>query len=196
MKRSLGVLCILLTFVLGFGTPARACSPIGWDFAKHFTVSKAVVYGRVTAVLNDGAKATLQVLAYSGPGTAPVVIDLPRTQMLRGGGNCPALHLKFKADSEYVVFLGGVPPNLRFADAFRTALLVDEKGHVQDMFNQTMVTLDLLHEFASGRGYTVQRPAPGAPHWVAGRTWVVVGVGAILILGFLVYRRRFTVRHK
>lgn len=164
---TLSCICLFIVVNANF---VHACSPIPWNFEEAYE-SKAMVYGKVADISEDGRKVTLVVTSYAGPGKVPQTIYLPETIDNRSkypaGNECPDFSMKFKSGEEYVFFLSDIPPNLRLlSPSWITASKVENGQVVVGYPNGETDSLeDRLKEFADSKNYELQSPHSTSPVW-------------------------------
>lgn len=188
-------LTLLLSFLWGTQY-ANACSPKPWSYEILSKESPVMVQGEVSATSNNGRKATIDVIKYVGPGTAPKIIHLPATKSSQKGNDdeCPDFSMTFQRGKTYIFLLKnvGLPPELLHSD-WMTALEVSAHNVIVNMQGDKEDVNALLNKYAAEHQLTVKKPDQNAPVWgtksnnkkfiiIAAMTIFIILVGSIYVL--------------
>lgn len=159
---------ILILSLFWGGQGARACSPKPWSYEILAKESTAIVYGEVASSSNNGRQATIEVINYVGPGTAPQIVHLPSTESSQKSkeDECPDFSMKFQQGKTYIIFLKKVDstPELLYSD-WTTALEVSENHVTVSMQGDKIEAETLIQKYASDYQNTVKTPDQLAPVW-------------------------------
>lgn len=191
------VLTLIIYLFIGIPGSAFACSPPPWSYEILSKDTKAILYGKVVSIRNNGRAATLAVTSYVGPGEAPKKVFLPSTVDSRVDENdkCGDLSTKFSGNKYYIVFLADTPPDLRLAHPqWMTALSVSEKKLVKIDMKQTWENVDsIMQKYSKSRGIPVKYPSENSPTWCSkNMSILIIGFVFIIVPGlYIVYILKF-----